>query len=104
MYDRSGKMIKSTESGSQEAGTALGGGGDTTTAHMLNFFNTIRGKTTLNAPIDDASISMAMVHYANIAYRINKGFAVDEKSGRIYDREAMNLWSRSYEPGWELDV
>ena len=70
----------------------------------LNFFNTIRGKTTLNAPIDDASISMAMVHYANIAYRINKGFAVDEKSGRIYDREAMNLWSRSYEPGWELDV
>ena len=104
MYDRSGKLVKSNESESKEAGTALGGGGDTTTAHMLNFFNTIRGKESLNAPIDDASISMAMVHYANIAYRINKGFSIDEKTGKIYDRDAMNLWNRTYEPGWEIKL
>ena len=104
VYDRSGKSIKSFDSGSNEAGTALGGGGDVTTAHMLNFFDTIRGKEKLSAPIDDASISMAMVHYANIAYRINKGFSVDENSGRIYDREAMKLWRRTYEPGWEIKL
>lgn len=104
MYDRSGKLVKSNESESKEAGTALGGGGDTTTAHMLNFFNTIRGKENLSAPIDDASISMAMVHYANIAYRINKGFSIDENSGKIYDRDAMKLWSRTYEPGWEIKL
>ena len=104
VYDRSGKSIKSFDSGSNEAGTALGGGGDVTTAHMLNFFDTIRGKEKLSAPIDDASISMAMVHYANIAYRINKGFSVDENSGRIYDREAMKLWGRTYEPGWEIKL
>lgn len=104
MYDRSGKSIKSFDSGSNEAGTALGGGGDVTTAHMLNFFDTIRGKEKLTAPIDDASVSMAMVHYANIAYRVNKGFAIDENTGRIYDREAMKLWSRTYEPGWEIKL
>lgn len=104
MYDRSGKSVKSFDSGSNEAGTALGGGGDVTTAHMLNFFDAVRGKEKLNAPIDDASVSMAMVHYANIAYRINKGFAVDENSGRIYDREAMKLWNRTYEPGWEIKL
>lgn len=104
MYDRSGKQISSNKSDSKEAGTALGGGGDTTTAHMLNFFNTIRGKEKLNAPIDDASVSMAMVHYANMAYRINKGFSIDENSGKIYDREAMKLWGRTYEPGWEIKL
>jgi hypothetical protein len=55
-------------------------------------------------PIDDANISMAMVHLANIAYRIGKGFDIDDKTGRIFDREAMKLWGREYEPGWEPKV
>ena len=70
-----------------------------------NMFKTyltqIRGKTKLTAPIDDASKSMAMVHYANIAYKINNGFDIDDKTGMTYNREAMKLWSRTYEPGWE---
>ncbi|MFI2743154.1 Gfo/Idh/MocA family protein [Zhouia sp. PK063] len=104
LTDRTGKVVEDFDSNNNEAGTALGGGGDMTTGHMINFFNTIRGKEKLNAPIDDASISMAMVHYTNIAYRIGKGFAIDDKSGRIYDREAMQLWSRTYASGWELKL
>ncbi|WP_299433900.1 Gfo/Idh/MocA family oxidoreductase [uncultured Maribacter sp.] len=101
LYDRSGKIVKEYNSKSNESGTALGGGGDTSTKHVQNMFEAIRGKDKLNAPIDDASKSMAMVHYCNIAYRINKGFDIDNKTGKIYDREAMKLWSRNYEPGWE---
>ncbi len=100
-YDRSGKVINDNRSTSSEAGTALGGGGDMTTGHVINFLEAVRGKEKLTAPIDDASISMAMVHYSNIAYRIGKGFDIDEKNGRMYDRDAMKLWSRDYEPGWE---
>ena len=74
------------------------------TKHAQNFFDTIRGKAKLTAPIDDASKSMAMVHYANIAYRINSGFEIDDQTGLMYNREAMKLWSRTYEPGWELDI
>jgi hypothetical protein len=44
---------------------------------------------------------MAMVHYANIAYRINKGFDIDDLTGKMYNRDAMKLWSRTYESGWE---
>ncbi len=101
LYDRAGKVIKDNKSSSNEAGTALGGGGDMTTMHIVNFYDAIRGKQKLTAPIDDASISMAMVHYSNIAYRIGKGFDIDEDSGKMYDRHAMKLWSREYEPGWE---
>jgi predicted dehydrogenase len=101
LYDRSGKLIKNSRTASNEAGTALGGGGDMTTGHIINFFDTIRGKSKLTAPIDDASISMAMVHYSNISYRIGKSFDIDDKTGRMYDRDAMKLWTREYEPGWE---
>ena len=62
---------------------------------------TIRGKEKLNSPIEQGVISQLLTHYANISSRIGKGFDVDENSGRIFDREAMKLWSRDYEPGWE---
>jgi hypothetical protein len=101
LYDRSGKLVKDNKSGSQEAGTALGGGGDMSTAHVVNFFDTIRGKSKLTAPIDQGAITMGMVHYSNIAYRIGKGFDIDDVTGRMYDRDAMKLWGRDYEPGWE---
>jgi predicted dehydrogenase len=104
LYDRNGKKIKENTSSSNEAGNALGGGGDMTTGHVLNFFETIRGKENLNSPIDDATISQSMVHYANIAYRIKKGFDIDNNTGRMFDRDAMKLWSREYAPGWEPTI
>lgn len=104
IYDRKGELIKDNESASQEAGTALGGGGDTSTLHVENFFNTIRGKESLKAPIADAAISMAMVHYSNVAYRIDSGFDIDPKNGKMLSKDAMKLWSRDYEPGWEPKI
>lgn len=101
LYDRGGKLIRSSELNSSESGTALGGGGSMSTAHVMNFFDAIRGKAKLNAPIDDANISMAMVHYSNIAFRIGKGFGIDDTTGTMFDRDAMKLWSRNYAPGWE---
>lgn len=104
LYDRNGSVVRDYESASKEAGNVLGGGGDMSTLHVQNFFDGIRGKVSLNAPIEDASISNAMVHYANIAYRINKGFDIDDTSGFMFNKEAMALWSRAYEPGWEPKI
>ena len=104
LFDRSGKIIRERQSNTQEAGTALGGGGSMSTAHVENFFNAVRGKSKLTAPLNDGVITMAMVHYSNIAYRIGKGFDIDDATGRMYDRDAMNLWSRTYEKGWELTI
>ena len=101
LTDRSGKVVKEVQAGSNEAGTALGGGGDTSTAHVVNFFNTVRGEEKLQAPIDDAAISMAMVHYANMAYRSGKAFDINSKNGKINDKEVMKFWERTYENGWK---
>jgi hypothetical protein len=81
---------------------ALGGGGDTTTAHAANLLGAIRGKETLNAPIADAVKSNHMALLANLSYRTGKPFAVDSQSGKTQDADVNKLWSRTYEAGWEL--
>jgi predicted dehydrogenase len=101
VYDRTGKIIRDNESGSTESGTALGGGGDSSTAHVVNWFETIRGKDSLRSPIDVGAVSQTMVHYANVAYRIGHGFDIDNKTGMMFDREAMKLWGREYDSAWE---
>ncbi|WP_298338867.1 Gfo/Idh/MocA family oxidoreductase [uncultured Algibacter sp.] len=101
LYDLKGKLIKENKSDGSEGGLALGGGGNLTTRHVKNFFGTIRGKENLTSSIEVGAISQMLTHYANIAYRIDKGFNVDENSGKIFDRDAMKLWSREYEPGWK---
>jgi len=102
LFDQKGNFIKENLSSGKEAGTALGGGGDMSTLHTVNFFDAIRGKAELTSPIDEGAISQMLTHYANIASRIDDSFEVDETTGRIFNREAMKLWSREYEPGWEI--
>ncbi|MCK5776089.1 MAG: Gfo/Idh/MocA family oxidoreductase [Bacteroidales bacterium] len=101
LYDIKGKLIKEAEIGGKESGVALGGGGNLSTRHAVNFFETIRGKQQLTSPIEQGAISQMLTHYANISHRIGKSFEVDETTGRIFDRDAMKLWSRAYEPGWK---
>jgi len=103
VYSLKGELLKESLSDGTEGGTALGGGGDMSTLHAVNFFDAIRGKATLTSPIDEGAISQMLTHYANIASRIEKPFNVDNNTGRILNRKAMKLWSRKYEPGWEIE-
>ena len=101
LYDRGGKLVKSRMGSGTESGTALGGGGDVSTTHVINFFDGIRGKATLNSPIEEMMKSTHLCHLANIASRLNKDLIVDPQTGRSADHEALKLWSREYAPGWE---
>lgn len=101
-FDIKGKLVKENMVPGIEDGNKLGGGGQLSAAHTVNFFDAIRGKAKLTSPIDEGAISQMLTHYANIASRIDNSFEVDENTGRIFNREAMKLWSRTYEPGWEI--
>ncbi|HHJ10806.1 MAG TPA: Gfo/Idh/MocA family oxidoreductase [Bacteroidetes bacterium] len=101
MYDRSGKLMKDSKSSLGEAGTALGGGGGMTTLHIENFFEAIRGKAKLDSPIDEGGKSTLLCHLANIASRTQKELKINPSNGHILDKDAMKLWGRAYEPGWE---
>ena len=104
LFNRDGDLIEEVQATSEEGGMALGGGGGITDVHTTNFFQAIRGKERLKAPIDDAVYSMAMVHYGNVAYRTGKAFNVDPKTGKMLDAKAMELWGRAYAKGWEPTI
>lgn len=101
LFDRGGKVIKERKASGSEAGTTLGGGGDMTTLHVVNFFDAIRGKAKQASPIDEGAKSTLLPHLANIAYRVNKDLKIDPKTGRALDPAALKLWARDYEKGWE---
>lgn len=103
LYDRAGKLVREKKAETSEGGIALGGGGGMTVQHVSNFLETIRGKATLNCPIDEGAISTHMCHYANISYKMgNKALKIDPKTGRFLDKKVMKQhWGRTYEKGWE---
>ena len=35
---------------------------------------------------------------------ITRGFEIDEKTGKMFDRDAMKLWGRDYAPGWKPTI
>ncbi|WP_194778267.1 Gfo/Idh/MocA family protein [Pararhodonellum marinum] len=105
LFDRNGAKIKEVKSGSIEGSTNLGGGGDTSTGHVINFFEAIRGKATQNSPIDEGAKSTLLCHLANIAYRAEENFKCDPSNGHILNSaKAKSFWSREYEKGWEPKI
>ena len=102
LYDIQGILINHVKSNDNESSNSLGGGGNMTTRHLRNFINAIRENEKLNSPIDDAVISQSLVHYANVAYRSDQSFMIDQNSGKIKNRKAKKYWSRDYEPSWEI--
>lgn len=101
-FDRAGKEVKNSMSSSNEAGTALGGGGDMSTTHVVNFFNAIRGLEKQNSNIEEGAVSTLLCHLANISSRTGENLICDPTNGHIKNsKKASALWTREYEKGWE---
>ncbi len=104
-FDRNGKEVKSRYGEGSESGTALGGGGDMSTTHVVNFFNAVRGLEPQNSNIEEGATSSLLCHLANISSRTGETLVCDSKNGHITNsKKAMDLWSREYEKGWEPSV
>lgn len=75
--------------------------------HVRNFLTAIREGTplALNAEILEGHRSTLLCHLGNIAHRVGRTLHCDPANGHIQgDEEAMALWKREYEPGWEPTV
>jgi hypothetical protein len=73
-----------------------------TDAHFANFIAGIRKGEKLNAPVSEGNIAVTMLQLSNIAWEVNRELQFDPKSGHIQgDPEAMKMWQREYEKGWE---
>jgi predicted dehydrogenase len=76
-----------------------------TTMHIANFVDAIRTGAKLTSPIDEGHKSTLLCHLGNIAQRTGRALRIEPKNGHVIDDpDAMQLWSRRYEPGWEPRV
>ena len=70
--------------------------------HVQNFVDAIRKGAQINSPISEGHKTVLMPQLGNIAQRIGRSLTCDPADGHILnDEEAMKLWKRDYEPGWE---
>ena len=70
--------------------------------HFENFVSGVRGETKITSPVSEGHKSVLLCHLANIAQRTCNTLHCDETNGHIKeDIQAMALWRRAYEKGWE---
>ncbi len=105
LYDNKNKELKKVTSESNNPLDTTGPGFDLDADHLADFRDAVRLNRRPRSFIEDANKSVHICHLGNIAHRTGRTLAIDPKSGKIIgDPEAMKLWGRTYEPGWELTV
>jgi len=73
-----------------------------TDAHFANFIAAIRKGDKLKAPVSVGNVAVTMLQLSNIAWEVNRELEIDAADGHIqHDSQAMELWGREYEKGWE---
>ncbi len=80
-------------------------GSESQNPHFENFFDCVRSGGRPNADIEIGHTSTMLSHLGNIAYRTGHTLNLDPQTHQIAgDPQAVELWSRAYEPGWEPTV
>jgi predicted dehydrogenase len=104
VFDGKGKKVKSFVEAAEAdaANTRSATGVRLDRKHFANFIDAIRTGVPLNSPISEGHKSVVMLHIGNISQRIGRTMDCNPSDGHILnDAEAMKLWQRDYEPGWE---
>ena len=105
IYDLKGNKTKEFKAGGTTSSTDLIGRDSMTDAHFANFIAGIRTGETLHAPIATGNVAVTMLQLSNIAWELNRELHLDTRNAQILnDPEAMRMWGREYEKGWEPHV
>lgn len=104
-YNLDNEKIKELKEADKSATTDTVGRGGLDDLHMANFIEAIRNGAKQHSPIDEGHKTNLLCHLGNYAQKTGDTLHTDPKSGRIKNNsEAMKMWSREYEPGWEPAV
>ncbi|WP_273566331.1 Gfo/Idh/MocA family oxidoreductase [Maribacter halichondriae] len=102
LFDLGGELIKEEKEGAASATTNTRGEGSLDVNHVANFFAGIRKDESLQADINDASISTMLCHLGNMAQDVGEMLKIDQATGKVLNNEkVMKSWKREYENGWE---
>jgi predicted dehydrogenase len=102
VYDLKGNKTDAFDTGKATSSSDLTGRDSMTDAHFANFIAAIRQGEKLNAPVSVGNVAVTMLQLSNIAWEVNRELEIDAGDGHIlHDPEALSMWGRTYEKGWE---
>jgi predicted dehydrogenase len=105
IYNLNGKKTSEFKVGTATETADTIGRDSMTDAHFANFIAGIRKGEKLNAPVSVGNVAVTMLQLSNIAWEVSRELKLDPVDGKIRDdREAMKMWEREYEKGWEPKV
>lgn len=106
IFDDRGKVLKEVKSNAVIDGRNTASPNEGLDAvHVANFLESVRMDKLPNCDVETGYKSTLWVQLGNIAQRMNRTLHIDQTNGHISgDKEAMGLWGRKYQPGWEPKV
>jgi predicted dehydrogenase len=107
IYDNHNKLVKEVKSDiiiTQGLNTTSPGE-ELDAVHIVDFLENIRNNRKPFADALTGHKSTLWMQLGNIAQRVGHTISIDQTNGHISnDKEAMKLWGREYEKGWEPTV
>ena len=106
IFDYDNKLIKEVKASEAGSGAnTISATGSLDNFHFESFLEAIRGNRKLISPIEEGHKTVLLCHLANIAQRTGRTLHCNPANGHILnDADAMKLWKRDYEKGWEPKV
>jgi predicted dehydrogenase len=105
IYDLKGKKVDEFKAGNKTSSADLVGRDSMTDAHFANFIAGIKTGEKLNAPVAVGNVAVTMLQLSNVAWEVNRELKLNPENGHILDDpQAMKMWSREYEKGWEVKI
>ena len=106
IFDLDGKIVKEVKNSQKiNARNLTNPAEKLDSLHIQNMFSAIRNGASLNSDVDSGHKSTLLVQLGNISQRMGRSLEINSKNGHILgDKDALQLWSRSYEKGWEMKL
>lgn len=105
VLDAKNKLVKEVKDSSPvDLKSTVGPGEALDGVHLQNYLDCIRSGKSPNADIETGRKSTLLVQLGNIAIRTHESLDIDPNNGHPVSAEAMKLWGRTYEPGWEPSI
>ena len=102
VYNNKGEVIRNVEPSTNTVITQTGPGFDLDKDHFANFLGCLASGKKPNSDYAECYKSVLLCQLGNISYRTGRALHCDTTNGHIHnDAEAMKLWGREYEKGWE---
>jgi predicted dehydrogenase len=102
IYSLDGKKTDEYKVGTTTSSSDLTGRDAMTDAHFANFIAAIQNGERLHAPITVGNVAVTMLQLSNFAWETQRALNLDPTNAHIlHDAEAMKMWGREYENGWE---